>query len=71
LVNKAFTILSSAMDQDDNDPDTVRMHNSRVSAAQTVLNTQAKVDDTQLRRRQTDILPKLLEIIAQKELALP
>jgi hypothetical protein len=71
LVNRAFDVLEDAMKQTDDDPNSVRMHNSRVSAAQTILNTQAKVDDTQLRKKQVDILPRLLEIIAQKEIMLP
>lgn len=39
----------------------------KASMIQTVFSTQTKVDDTRLRRRQVDMLPKLLELIAREE----
>ncbi len=38
---------------------------------QSIFATATKVDDTQLRRRQIDMLPKLLEMMAQEEKKLP
>lgn len=38
---------------------------------QTILSTGVKVDDTNLRRRQTDNLAKVLEILAREEQRLP
>jgi len=40
----------------------------KTSMIQTVFSTQTKVDDTRLRRRQVDMLPKLLEMIAREEM---
>ncbi len=47
--------------------------NDRITmdAIRTVLNTQAKVDDTQLRKRQQDMMPKLLAILAEQEKKIP
>jgi hypothetical protein len=54
----------------DYDPDS---DNDRyvMEGIRTVLATQTKVDDTRLRRRQTDMLPRLLEILAKEERKLP
>jgi hypothetical protein len=41
------------------------------AAANTALNTQIRVDEFQLRHRQTDVLPRLLEIMAREEAKLP
>jgi hypothetical protein len=41
------------------------------AAANTALITQTRVDDAHLRRRQTDMLPKLLAIIAREQARLP
>lgn len=71
LVDKAFDTLNECLDLNDPNPDFVRMMSLRKDTALGVLNTQAKVDDTSLRRRQTDMLPKLLEIIAREEKYLP
>jgi len=38
---------------------------------QTMFSTQVKVDDTRLRSRQVDMLPKILELIAKEEKRLP
>ena len=51
--------------------DEPRLVSAKASMIQTVLSTGVKVDDTNLRRRQTDMLPKLLEIIAREEKRLP
>jgi hypothetical protein len=47
--------------------------NDRITmdCVRTVLNTQAKVDDTQLRRRQQDMMPRLLAILAEQEKKMP
>jgi hypothetical protein len=71
LVDKAFDTLDECLELNDPDPDFVRMMSLRKDTALGVLNTQAKVDDTSLRRRQVDMLPKLLEIIAREEKRLP
>ena len=71
LVDKAFDTLDECLDLNDSDADYVRMMSLRKDTALGVLNTQAKVDDTSLRRRQVDMLPKLLEIIAREEKRLP
>jgi hypothetical protein len=36
-----------------------------------VLTTQARVDETRLRRKQTDLLPKLIEIMQAEKKKLP
>lgn len=42
-----------------------------IDACRIILTTQAKVDETRLRKKQTDMMPKLLEIIAQERKKLP
>lgn len=49
------------------DFDQVRMVQAQLSAATTVVNLQVKVDEGRLRRRKVDILPKLLDMIANEE----
>jgi len=71
LVHKSLDTLEECLDCRDTDPDTVRLMSMRKETALGVLNTQAKVDDTALRHKQTDMLPKLLEIIAREEKRLP
>ncbi len=67
LVEKAFDTLDECLEFDDPDPDTVRLMSFKKDTALGVLNMQAKVDDTSLRRQQIDMLPKLLEIISREE----
>lgn len=44
-----------------------KLVNAKLTAAQTVLNTQVRVDEGRLKRRKLDALPKLLELIAREE----
>lgn len=67
LVEKAFDTLDECLEFDDPNPDTVRLMSFKKDTALGVLNMQAKVDDTSLRRQQIDMLPKLLEIISREE----
>jgi len=71
LTNKALDILEEGMDQRDADEDVVRMHNSKISAAQIIINTQHKVDETALRRKQSDTLPRLIALIEKHQALLP
>jgi hypothetical protein len=41
--------------------------NLRLAAAQTVLTNRIKVDDTLLRRRQMDIMPKLIAMVEEEK----
>ena len=68
VVTKAIRFLEDVLDmQDSLDTEAVRLLSIKLQAAQTAINTQAKVDDTQLRARQIDQLPKLLALIAREE----
>lgn len=51
-----------------NDP---KLLSIRKDAAAHINNLVAKVDDTQLRRKQMDLLPKLIEIMNREEKRLP
>jgi hypothetical protein len=41
--------------------------NLRLAAAQTVINSRIKVDDTLLRRRQLDIMPKIIQMMEEEK----
>ena len=57
------------MHSKDTDEDRVRLNNLRISAAKTVIGAQLRVDEHSLRRKQIDVLPKLLaEMEAQRKL---
>jgi len=43
----------------------------KATMIQTAFSTQIKVDDTRLRSRQVDMLPKILELIAKEEKRVP
>ncbi len=49
------------------DFDNDKMVRATLSAINTVLNTQVRVDEGRLKRRKLDALPKLLEILAREE----
>lgn len=49
------------------DPDSARLMQAQLSAANTVVNLQVKVDEGRLRRKKTDILPKLIELLNNEE----
>lgn len=44
-----------------------KLVNAKLAAATTTLNTQVRVDEGRLKRRQADALPKLLEMIRREE----
>jgi hypothetical protein len=68
-IGKLDEIMSIPLDPDsEHYAGVLRAQNA---AANTTLITQTKVDDTRLRRRQTDMLPKLLAIIAREQARLP
>ncbi len=68
VVGKALTTIEEILDdRSGGDNEYCRMKSLQLQAAQTALSTQAKVDDTQLKRRQVDMMPKLLEIMARME----
>ena len=66
LTTKALKKLDEILSEP-TDFDSIRMVNAQITAAGQILNTQSKVDDSRLRRRKLDTLPKLLEIIANQE----
>ncbi len=66
LTTKALKKLDEILSEP-TDFDSIRMVNAQITAAGQILNTQSKVDDSRLRRRKLDTLPKLLEIIAMQE----
>jgi hypothetical protein len=53
------------------DPADPKLNSTKLSGISVVLTTQTKVDDTRLRKRQTDMMPRLLEILAKEERKLP
>ena len=74
VVTKAIAFLEEVLNHDSGIALTIadaRLLSIQLQAAQTAINTQAKVDDTQLRARQVDMIPKILELIAKEEKQLP
>jgi hypothetical protein len=59
--------LEAGWNYDDEDPNDKLV----MEAIRIVLGTQTKVDDTRLRRRQTDMLPQLLRMLKEEEAKLP
>lgn len=58
-------MLNLSLDQDDeNFPTILRV---KMSAAQTVMNTQVKVDEQRLKQRQADRLPEILDRLLAEE----
>lgn len=70
ITDKALDFMEEMLDSP-TDWAEPKMVNAKITVAQAVINTQTKVDETRLRRRQTDILPKLLEIMSREEKRLP
>jgi len=70
ITDKALDLLEQVIGEAPqwDDP---KLLNAQITASQSIINTQTKVDETRLRRRQTDILPKLLEIMSREEKRLP
>ena len=64
-LNKLEELLEVSVDV--SDPDNARIIAAQLTASQTVISTVLKADDTRLRARQTDMLPKLLEIMRSEE----
>lgn len=73
VVGKALDTLEDILDTHvgDMEPGEARAMSVRLQAAQTALNVQAKVDDTMLRARSLDTLPKLLELIREAKKTSP
>lgn len=67
LTDKALDTLEQCMDERDDDQDHVRLMNLKMQAAQTIISSRIKVDDTLLRKQQYDILPKIMELMKVEE----
>lgn len=68
VVTKAIAFLEDVLDMEaDLSTEAVRVLSIKLQAAQTAINTQVKVNDSDLRRREVDMLPRLLELIAREE----
>lgn len=52
---------------DPGDPTFGNLSRAQTAAANTAINAQLRVDETALRARQTDMMPRLLEILAREE----
>ena len=66
LIGKSLVEMEQAIDTPW-DPDDHKMNQIKMACIQLALNTQTKVDDTLLRRHQTDTLATLLAKIAEVE----
>ena len=67
-LENAEDILELAVDPDEELGDVLR---AKTSVITTVLNTQAKVDETRLRRQSLDRLPALLKLVNETAKRLP
>jgi hypothetical protein len=65
-LTKLDEVLAIAL-PDPNDPSFGNLSRAQTAAANTAINAQLRVDDTRLRARQTDMMPRLLEILAREE----
>jgi hypothetical protein len=81
LANKLERVASTALDKldevlaiplpDPGDPTFGNLSRAQTAAANTAIGAQLRVDETALRARQTDMMPRLLEILAREERKLP
>ena len=73
ITEKALIKLEELLDENGNtgEADYIRLKNFELQVVQTALNTQHKADDSALKARQVDMLPKILELIAKTEKELP
>lgn len=72
LIQKAFAKTHEILDLslgDAEDKEFATLLRVQMTAVQTVLNTQVRVDEQRLRRKQSDNLPKLLEALARHDRA--
>jgi hypothetical protein len=67
LTDKALDVLDECMDDRNDDTGHIRLMNLRMQAAQTVISSRIKVDDSLLRRQQHDILPKIIELMKAED----
>jgi len=67
IADRALDVLAECLDADRLDPDNLRLMNLRLAAAQTVINSRIKVDDTIYRRQQFDMMPKLIQMMEEEK----
>lgn len=60
-------ILLTDLPNDDELDDLVKVAKLHLSAADTVMKVQVRVDENRLRRKQNDILPAILEILREEK----
>lgn len=73
LTDKALDNIEQILDLPvcGSEGDDIKILNLKATVAGQVLSTQARVDDTRLRRRQVDLLPKILEVLKREQAKLP
>lgn len=71
LIGQALDTLEECMSCDDPDQDHVRLMAMRKDAALGVLGQGVKLNDSRLREKQTDMLPKILEALTREKAKLP
>lgn len=71
LVDKSLDILDECLDADDVDQNEIRLLSLKKEVALGVIGMQVKVDDTSLRRHQIDMMPRILQLLAQARERLP
>src|SRR3974390_198608 len=67
ITDKALDVLETCLDEHRGDADHLRLMNLKLAAAQSILNSRIKVDDTILRRRQLDIMPKIIQMMREEK----
>jgi hypothetical protein len=77
LATKLEHVASTALDKlnevlalplpDPGDPSFGNLSRAQTAAANTAIGAQLRVDETAMRARQTDMMPRLLEILAREE----
>jgi hypothetical protein len=70
ITDRALDVLDVCLNETRTDPDVLKLRNLQLQAAQTVISNRIKVDDTLLRARQVDILPKIMEMIELEQAAM-
>lgn len=67
ITDKALDALETCLDEHRTDADHLRLKNLQLQAAQTIISNRIKVDDTLLRRRQLDLMPKIIAMVQEEQ----
>lgn len=67
ITDKALDTLEACLDEHRTDAESLRLRNLQLQAAQTIISNRIKVDDSLLRHRQLDIMPKIIAMLKEEK----